>query len=180
MLDGYSLYTALKAFNRQRGKLPFWKSVIDSKDPATFTVLCEDAADVLGLLIALAGVVLGQVFDNPYFDGVASILIGLLLVGISVVLARESKSLLMGEGVDEAIKARLIALTKADEAVIDVLFLHTIYMSPHEVVLMQRVTFNPTLTADLISHAVDRISGTLRTEVPDLRQVFIEPGIAQA
>ena len=178
VLDGYSLYTALTAFNRQRGKLPFWKSVIDSKDPATFTVLFEDAADVLGLLIALAGVVLGQVFDNPYFDGVASILIGLLLVGISVVLARESKSLLMGEGVDEATRTRLIALTRSDDAVMDVLFLHTIYMSPHEVVLMQRVTFDPTLTADLVGQAIGRIADSLRSEMPDLKQIFIEPGIA--
>lgn len=178
VLDGYSLYTALTAFNKQRGKLPFWKSVIDSKDPATFTVLFEDAADVLGLLIALAGVVLGQVFDNPYFDGVASILIGLLLVGISVVLARESKSLLMGEGVDDDVKAQLIALTTADPAVMSVLNMHTIYMSPNEVVVMQRVAFDPALTADLVSHAIHRISTTLRTEVPDIQQIFVEPGIA--
>ncbi|MBO0938596.1 cation transporter [Fibrella sp. HMF5335] len=178
VLDGYSLYTALTAFNTQRGKQPFWQAVIDSKDPATFTVLFEDAADVLGLLIALAGVVLGQVFDNPYFDGIASILIGLLLVGISVVLARESKSLLMGEGVDEMTKNRLVDLTEADAAVTSVLFLHTIYMSPNEIVLMQRVAFDPALTADLISHAIHRISNTLRTEMPDIRQMFIEPGVA--
>ncbi|MBO0931447.1 cation diffusion facilitator family transporter [Fibrella aquatilis] len=178
VLDGYSLYTALTAFNQQRGNRPFWQSVIDSKDPATFTVLFEDAADVLGLLIALAGVVLGQVFNNPYFDGIASILIGLLLVGISVVLARESKSLLMGEGVDDDTKAQLIALTTADPAVVSVLNMHTIYMSPNEVVVMQRVAFDPALTADLVSYAIHRISNTLRTELPDIKQIFVEPGTA--
>lgn len=178
VLDGYSLYTALTAFNKQRGSQPFWKSVIDSKDPVTFTVLFEDASDVLGLLIALLGLVLGQLLDNPYFDGVSSILIGLLLVGVAVVLARESKSLLMGESVDDDTTAQLMALTTADPAVMSVLTMHTIYVSPNEVVLMQRVAFDPALTADLVSHAIYRIATTLRTQMPDIKQIFIEPGIA--
>ncbi len=100
LLDGYSLIVAWRAFSAQRGNVPFWASIKDSKDPTTFTVLFEDGSDVLGLLIAFFGVFLGHQLNNPYFDGGASILIGLLLVSVAIVLARESKSLLMGEGVN--------------------------------------------------------------------------------
>ena len=111
VLDGYSLITAWKAFNAKRGSQSLGLAKKSSKDAATFTVLFEDASDVLGLIIAFLGVFLGQVFDNPLFDGSASILIGILLVGVAGVLARESKSLLLGEGVDAETAQQLKALT---------------------------------------------------------------------
>lgn len=175
VLDGYSLITAWRAFDAQRGGQSFWAAIKDSKDSATFTVLFEDLSDVLGLLIAFFGVFLGHELNNPYFDGGASILIGLLLVVVAVVLARESKSLLMGEGVDPQTNRQLLALTQADPAVLTVVRIATIYLGPEEITLAQYVTFHPDLTTDAINNAIVRIHDSIRQAFPAIKQAYTQP-----
>ncbi|HET7896241.1 MAG TPA: cation diffusion facilitator family transporter, partial [Flavisolibacter sp.] len=116
VFDGTSFVIALKNFNRHRGDTPFWKAVKKSRDPSSFVVLFEDAADVLGLMIAFAGVYLGHRFNNPYFDGVASLLIGLLLTAVSLVLTRESRSLLMGETASPQALQQIVKMAEENEA----------------------------------------------------------------
>ena len=116
-LDGASFLTAQREFNRQRGSQSFWGAVKRSKDPSTFVVLFEDAADLLGLIVAFLGVFLGHELNNPYLDGVASILIGVILTAVSVLLARESRSLLMGESMSETTLGEIITLVDIDPAV---------------------------------------------------------------
>src|SRR5438132_7346055 len=77
VFEGYSFSIAFKAFQTERGELTIWQSIETSKDPTTYTVLFEDAAALLGLVVAFIGVLLAHVFNNPYFDGAASILIGI-------------------------------------------------------------------------------------------------------
>ena len=96
VLDGSSFLVARRTFNAQRGKQPFWAAFRASKDPSVFVVLFEDASDLLGLLIAFLGVFLSHWLDMPALDGVASILIGLLLLVVAALLLRETKSLLLG------------------------------------------------------------------------------------
>jgi cation diffusion facilitator family transporter len=175
VLDGYSLITAWRAFDAQRGGQSFWAAVKDSKDSATFTVLFEDGSDVLGLIIAFLGVFLGHEFNNPYFDGMASILIGLLLVSVAVVLARESKSLLLGEGVDRDTARRLVALTEADPAVLKTVQTATIYLGPEEITLVQGVAFQPNLTTDAINTAIVRIHESIYQAFPAIKRAFIQP-----
>jgi len=175
VLDGYSLFTAWRAFSEQRGTQSFWAAIKDSKDPTTFTVLFEDGSDVLGLLIAFLGVFLGHTLNNPYFDGGASILIGLLLVGVSIVLARESKSLLMGEGVDADTQQQLIALTEADPAVEKAIRTATIYLGPQEITLVQGVVFREDMTTSDITTAIQRIRFAVHEQFPAIAHHYIQP-----
>ncbi|RAK00556.1 cation diffusion facilitator family transporter [Larkinella arboricola] len=175
VLDTTSLVTAVKAFNAQRGSQPFWSAVKTSKDPATFVVLFEDASDVIGLVLAFLGVFLGHQLNNPYLDGAASILIGLLLTAVSILLARESRSLLMGEGADPAIVQKTAALTEADPDVMTLLQTLTFQMGPEQIVLIQRVVFQPDLKTEAIAEGITRLRQTLQAAEPTIRQVFIEP-----
>jgi cation diffusion facilitator family transporter len=175
ILDGYSLITAFKAFNAQRGSQPFWAAVKASKDPATFVVLFEDGSDVLGLIIAFLGVFLGHQLDNPYLDGAASVLIGCLLTAVSLLLAHESRSLLMGEGADPAIVQQTVALTEADPIVEKAVQTLTFQMGPNDVVLIQRVSFSRGASQEELIEGIDRIRQAIQTAQPDIRQIFIEP-----
>ncbi|GAB3903204.1 cation diffusion facilitator family transporter [Larkinella knui] len=175
VLDSISLVTALRAFNAQRGNQPFWAAVKESKDPATFVVLFEDASDVLGLILAFLGVFLGHQLDNPYFDGLASILIGCLLMAVSAVLARESRSLLMGEGAHPSVVQQAVELTQSIPTVLTSVETLTFQMGPEEVVLIQRVAFQPGLTTADITREIIHIRQTIQNAMPTIRQVFIEP-----
>ena len=98
VFEGTALYLSLKTFNKSRaGSGNLISSIIRSKDAATFAVIIEDSAAVAGLAIALLGVFLSQQLQNPYLDGTASVLIGILLLVVATFLARESKGLLLGE-----------------------------------------------------------------------------------
>lgn len=174
-LDGTSLVTALRAFNAQRGAQPFWAAVKASKDPTTFLVLFEDASDVLGLIIAFVGVLLGYLLHSPYPDGIASLLIGCLLTGVSVLLVRESRSLLMGESADPAVVRQAIALAEADPIVAHVLRTLTFQMGPGDIVLIQEVAFQPGLSTEEMTRGIARIRHTIQTARPAIQQIFIEP-----
>jgi cation diffusion facilitator family transporter len=170
-----SMVTALKAFNVQRGKITFWKALVGTKDPSTIIVLLGDFGDLIGLFIAFLGVFLGRLLHNPYYDGVASMLIGVVLIVISAFLVRESKSLLMGEPTSRKILKRVIALVQADEAVIKVKKHFSTYMSPEDVLLQLNTVFKQGLTTKQITDAIERITKNIKAEFPRMKQVFIEP-----
>ena len=170
-----SMFTALKVFNKQRGHIPFWQAVKQSKDPSTFIVLLGDVGDLLGLIIAFSGVYLGRLFHNPYYDGVASMMIGLILITISGILVRESKSLLMGETTSPQILRKIVALTEADEAVIKVKKHFSMYMAPEEVILQLNTVFKANLNTGQMTDAIERISKSIQLEFPRIKQIFIEP-----
>lgn len=175
VFTGISLYTALKAFNEQRKDTPFWEAIIWSKDPSTFIVLLGDVGDIVGLLIAFAGVYLGRLFHNPYYDGGASMLIGLVMILISLLLVRESKSLLMGETTSRRTVRRVIQIAEADEAIVKVKKHRSMYMAPEEVLLQLNAVFKPHLTAPQITDAIQRITKTIQKEFPRFKQIFIGP-----
>ncbi len=106
LIEGWSFSVALREFNHARGKQGAWQYIRSAKDPSTYTVVLEDAAAMLGLVFAFLGVFFGHLLKNPYLDGAASVAIGLLLMGVAFILAFETKSLLLGEGVDAATLAR--------------------------------------------------------------------------
>ena len=174
--DGFSFFTALKEFNLQRGSQPFWSAVKQSKDPSTFVVLFEDAADLMGLIVAFLGIFLSHQLENPYLDGAASIVIGLILTAVSVVLVRESRSLLMGESADPAVLHRVLALVEGDDAVIRVLEWPSMYLAPEEIFLMLVIDFRNDLNTTDINQAITRIRTTVQREVPIVKRLFIEPG----
>ena len=116
VFEGFSWVVALRAFNAGKGRRRWVDAIRSSKDPTVFTVLFEDTAAMLGLLVAGAGIAAGQVFDLPVMDGVASVVIGLLLAVTAALLAYESQSLLTGEGVQPEVRANLRRLAEAEPA----------------------------------------------------------------
>lgn len=175
VFDGISFITALREFNRQRGKTSLWQAVKTSKDPSTFVVLFEDAADVLGLTVAFLGIYLGHQLNNPYFDGIASILIGFILTAVSILLARESRSLLMGESADDLVLDAVIRITAADPVVVKVSRPLSMYMAPEEIILLMDIAFNENSSGSEIAAAVKRIRKEIQLEYPLIKRIFIEP-----
>ncbi|WDF54089.1 cation diffusion facilitator family transporter [Mucilaginibacter sp. KACC 22063] len=175
IFDGISFITAIKEFKRQRGATPFWQAVRQSKDPSTFVVLFEDAADVIGILIAFVGILLGQLLKNPYIDGVASILIGLLLTAVAVLLVRESRSLLMGETPDQSELDKVLQLASDNGAVNKVVSQLSTYLAPEEVILVLKINFKQHTDIEVVNKAISDIRLNIQAKYPHYKQLFIEP-----
>lgn len=177
VFEGSSLFIAAKEFNGLRNGQTWWQAIVNSKDPSTFLVLFEDAAAVLGLIIVAICLWLSHHFHKPFIDGIASLLVGLLLVFVSLILARESRSLLMGEGIRKATKARIKTIVQNDEAVLRLMHLMSAYQSPEEVLLMLIVAFKPDQDTARINDAIDRMRVAIKSEFRLIKFVIIQPEV---
>jgi len=175
VFDGISFITALREFNRQRADTPFWTAVRESKDPSTFVVLFEDAADLLGLSVAFLGIFLGHYYQDPRFDGIASIVIGFILTAISALLLKESRSLLMGETASPKALAEVTRLTEANPTVLKVSRPLSMYMAPEEIILFLPVTFREEVNSREITQAIVQIRQTIQQKFPHFKQIYVEP-----
>jgi cation diffusion facilitator family transporter len=172
VFEGVSWLFGWKVFRAAKGQRGILEAIHKSKDPATFMVFFEDSAALTGLVIAFCGIFIGQQLNNPYADGIASIMIGALLGLVSFFLAFESKGLLIGEGVERETLARLRALVQADAAVEHVSRLLTMHFGPHEVMLTLEVKFRDELSAVGVRAAVARLHRSVRRAHPDITRVF--------
>lgn len=175
IFEGTSLVIAIKEFNTTRNGLPFWDAIIKSKDPASFLVLFEDGAAVLGLIIVFVLMRCSHAFNMPFLDGVASVLVGCLLIFVSLILARESRSLLMGEGIAPETQQKIIELAEKDPAVIKVAHLLSTYQSPEEIVLMLIVYFKADLDTEDITNAIGRMRKIIMEAFPLVEFVIVQP-----
>ena len=174
VFEGYSFTVAFKAFQAERGKLTIWQSIEQSKDPTTYTVLFEDSAALVGLMVALIGVFFAEVFANPYFDGAASIIIGIILAAVAVLLAYESKGLLVGEAVDPETLKDIRRLAESDPRVESVKNALTMYFGPHTILLAMDLSFRPNLSAIEVEESIDRFEENVRHRYPNVKHIFIE------
>lgn len=174
MFEGFALSLALKTFNATRGTRSFWTALRNSKDPSNFAIIFEDTAALLGLVVAALGVFLGHALNNPYLDGAASLVIGVILALTAVFLARESKGLLIGEGADADVLRSIQALAQADAAVRNARRPLTMHLGPNEVFLALDVNFRRELSAAEVEVAVDRLERGIRQQHPDIKRIFIE------
>jgi cation diffusion facilitator family transporter len=172
VFEGTTWLFGWKAFNAERGRKGVLQTIHETKDPSTFTVLLEDSAALLGLLFAFLGIYLGSQLRLPYLDGVASVLIGLLLCGVAVLMVYESKGLLIGEGLDHESLKSIRALVKADPAVERVGHLHTMYLGPHEVLLTIEIRFHNSISALEVRQAARRLRETIESQHPDVKRIF--------
>lgn len=175
VFEGYSWNVSRKALNAVRGpSKTLWQAFRASKDASVFTVFIEDSAALIGIAIAAAGIAIGHYFDNPYADPVASILIGLLLVGAAFMLARETGGLLVGEGIDSAQLESLRALFHSEAAIDSVASLRTMQLGPEEVLLAASVQFRRGLRIDEVEQAIARIETAIAAANPVIRHVYFE------
>lgn len=175
LFEGTSLVIATRAFNQVRGDLSWWDAIVKSKDPSSFLILFEDSAAVVGLLIVGICLYLNHTYNLPILDGIASLLVGLVLIGVSAILARESRSLLMGEGISPETRIRIISLVEQDKAVLKVMHLLSTYQSPDEIILMLIVAFRENLNTIEINETIDRIRDTVKAEFKLIRFVMVQP-----
>lgn len=175
IFEGTSLIIAIKEFDKTRNGISWWKAIIKSKDPSGFLVLFEDGAAVLGLLIVFVFMVLSHNLNMPFLDGLASILVGLLLVFVSFILARESRSLLMGEGFTPETQQKIENFIKQDQDVISLISQLSTYQSPKEVLLMLIIEFDENLSTKNITSAIERLRANIKSTFPLVKFVIIQP-----
>ena len=172
VFESISWYFGWKAFSKERRGRGVIEVIHSTKDPTSFSVLLEDSAALLGLVIAALGIFLSQSFKQPYFDGAASIVIGLLLCGIATVMVYESRGLLIGEGVDHKTLQELRAIVTGDNDVAHVQHLHTIYQGPRTVLLVIELRFHDSISAVDIRKAVRRLENKIQERYPEIKYVF--------
>ncbi len=175
LFEGAALYLALRALlEKQAPGVSFWTTLRTSRDPAVFASVLENAAAVAGLLIALLGVYFGHLLNNPLFDGGASIIIGLLLMGVAVLLVSRTKALLVGEGVSADTLAELQAIARRTPGVTTVRPPLTMYLAPDDVMLALDVDFDDHLSATQVEEAVVAMQDNIRAGHPEYKRIFIE------
>jgi cation diffusion facilitator family transporter len=180
VFEGSSLAIALRQFLKQAGDTPFWEALHRSKDPTTYTVLAEEAAALVGLLVAAVGIALSYRFDKPEWDGVASLLIGLLLAGVAVALVRESRGLLIGEGIRPETARAIRSLALEQPKVRDVGRILSMYIGPDDVLVTMDLDFEDATEAADAAAAIAAIERQVRDRYPMIKRLFIEAGTAPA
>lgn len=174
LFDGITWTIAWRQFASVKGSATIWQAVRNSKDPTSFMILFEDSAALLGVAIAAMGVFLNEALGEPRLDGVAAILIGVVLMVVAWVLVRESRSLLLGESADSEIVDSVLAIAKAESAIEHVQRPLTMHFGPDQVLLNLDVQFRPGLSSEQIEAAVDRVEAAIRREHPNIKRIFVE------
>ena len=174
IFEAFAFRTAWQEFNKVRGDRGLLEAIRSSKDPTTFTVLFEDSAAMAGLVVALVGVHLTEALQMPVIDGIASILIGLILCAVASFLVWESKKLLLGEAADPALRENIRTIAREDPAVTDVRRMMSLHMGPNSLVLNMDLAFEADLDAAAVAAAVDRVEHQIRDAHPEVRFIFVE------
>lgn len=175
LFEGASWLVAVKEFRRSKGKFGWFEAVRLSKDPSVFTVLFEDSAALLGLLVAFAGILGAQLLHMPELDGVGSIGIALILGITAIFLARESKGLLMGEPASPEIRRKVLEIAQQEPAVQRANGMVSVHIGPEEIVAGLSIEFEDHLTAPEIEACVERLEQRLKREVPQISNLFVKP-----
>jgi cation diffusion facilitator family transporter len=174
VFEGTSWWFGWRAFSKERNGRGIIETIINTKDPTTFSVLLEDSAALLGLVVAFLGIFLGSLLGMPWLDGAASIVIGLLLCVVATVMVNESRALIVGEGVSKGTLDGIRAIAMADPGVENVGRLRTLYFGPEDVMLvMEMHTRDDTEVADM-REITARVKKAIREKYPKIRRVFFD------
>ena len=152
-----------------------WDEIIGSKDPSVFTVFLEDSAALIGICIAFLGIFLGQVFRNPYFDPAASLLIAMLLVGVALLLGRETGALLAGERTNRSRIKKVKQILADDPAVEHLGKLLSMQLGPDQALVTVTIKFRSSLNVHELEFVIARLKRRIQKEDSTITQIFIEP-----
>jgi divalent metal cation (Fe/Co/Zn/Cd) transporter len=174
VFEGTSWTFAWRSFRRERGRRGIWEAIATSKDPSSFAVLFEDSAALLGLLVAFGGVWLSDRLASPIPDGVASLLIGAILMVTAALLVKATLRLLVGQSADPALVRAIRDEVGRDEVVKRVGRVVTLHFGPESVLAELEIAFVRRLQAEEVAAAIDRLQRGLKSAHPELSRVFIE------
>jgi divalent metal cation (Fe/Co/Zn/Cd) transporter len=175
LMEGGSFFVAFKEFNKSRAGQGFFKALFAGKDPTIPVVLLEDTAAVCGLVIAFIAIGISALTHNPVFDAIGSIVIGLLLCAVGLLLARYTRSLLLGEGVTPQVRDKTVSLVEATPGVLKVTQFLSMHLGPDAVILALKVRFEPKMALEDIERVINDIEARVRADVPEMSKIFVEP-----
>ena len=175
LLEGWSTLEAFREFRHSKGELGWIQAIRRSKDPPAFIVLLENGAAMAGIVAAGFGVFISQITGNPFYDGAASIVIGLILGVTAMVLAYESKGLLIGEAADPELVESLRKLACSKRGVVGVGHVLTLHSSPDMITAMLNVDFDDSISAADVERIVCDVEIEARELWPHVRRLFIRP-----
>jgi cation diffusion facilitator family transporter len=176
-MEAMSFRTAIREANHVRGGRSWPEFIRRAKAPELPVVLLEDFAALLGLVFALAGVSLTLATDNGMWDGIGTVLIGLLLVTVAIVLALEMSSLLIGESAGREVVAAIEAALVADDSVERVIHMRTLHIGPEELLVAAKIAVHHDDTAAEVARAIDAAEVRVRAAVPIARMIYLEPDV---
>ena len=174
VFEGTSLGFALREFRRANAGKSLWHSLRASKDPASFTVLFEDSAAVLGISIAALATWINQTLHQAWIDGAASILIGCLLMAVATLLGAKTKALLIGEGLDKECLHEICQMAAGAPGVERSGYPFTTFFGPHDGLLAMSLQFYRGTSSRQVELSVDAIEERVRTQYPELKHIFLE------
>jgi cation diffusion facilitator family transporter len=175
LLEGWSTVEAYRDFRKAKGSLGWFEAIRHSKDPPAFIVLLENGAAIAGIIAAAIGLLLSQVTGDPFFDGAASVVIGIILGFTAALLAYESKGLLIGEAADPELVQNLRDLACGMPGVVGVGYILTSHSSPDQVTVMMNVDFDDEILARQVEQVVCRIEEEAQQRWPQVRRLFVRP-----
>ncbi len=166
VFEGAALYVAVKEFNKSRGSIGFFQAVRRSKDPATFTVVFEDSAAMLGLVIAFVGLLLSEWLNLPVLDGVALIGIGLVFAFTAIFLAYETKALLIGEAAEPAVDPGIKDIVSGEKPIRNLNELRTMHMGPDDVLMALSIDCHDHYKAGTVERTIYRLEKAIKAAYP--------------
>lgn len=178
VFEGITWFIALRAFNAKRGRAPLLRAVRQSKDPATFIVLFEDSAALIGIGIAAIGLWMADSYGVEWADGMASLLIAVVLGATACLLAIETKSLLTGESASAETVARLRQILIGNADVASIGALKTVHLGPDDILVVATLNFRDGLSEDKVEAAILKAENRIKREFPAIRQLFLGARLA--
>jgi len=176
--EASSWWVAFGIFRQRKGGRSYWRAVRESKDPPAFMVLFEDSAALIGIAIAAGGIFLADRTGIPEFDGVASLLIGVVLATAALLVARESKGLLIGERASDRIVNSIAELARSEPGVEGASGIFTVHLAPAQIVAALGLEFRDELTTPQIERAVVSLEKRVREKHPEVVALFVKPKAA--
>lgn len=175
VFEGAAWVVAFREFRRQKtASLGYFKAVQMSKDPTVFTVLFEDSAAMLGLLTAFAGLLLTQWLNAPVYDALASIVIGVILSCTAMVLAYESKGLLIGEAASFEVRAGIRRILAEERRIININEILTMHLGPEDILLTISLDFTDSISSKGVEETISALEVKIKAKYPDVARIFIE------
>ena len=174
IFEGAAWYFALTEFTKAKGKWGYLQAVQRGKDPTMFVVLFEDSAALLGIIVAFLGIFLSQITANAIFDGIASVIIGLILAGTAAWLAYETKGLLIGESANREVVRGIRQVVQTHDFIEHVNEILTVHMGPDFILLNLSVDFKDTVSAGDLEKAVAGLDQAIKQKFPRIKRIFVE------
>jgi cation diffusion facilitator family transporter len=177
-MEGTSFLVAFKEFNKERGQRSITQALFEGKDPVIPVVLLEDTGAIIGLLIALISIGIAAITGDSRVDAVGSIVIGVLLCLIGLALARDTKSLLIGEGITDAMRVEVTGIIEAVPGVDKVGQLLSLHLGPRTILLALKVRFDEGSTLADVERVTNDLEDAVRAKIPEMTRIFVEPDSA--